>query len=50
MRSSVVNHFIYFPQSEVLRIIYQSGAVYDDGKVLAKIVEKFGMLSSKGRF
>jgi len=50
MPSSVVNHFIYFPETEILRIIYQSGAVYDYLKVPADIVEKFGKARSKGQF
>ncbi|WP_343686859.1 KTSC domain-containing protein [Chryseobacterium gleum] len=50
MPSSVVNHFIYFPETEILRIIYQSGAVYDYLKVSADIVEKFEKARSKGQF
>ncbi|MBL1219228.1 KTSC domain-containing protein [Chryseobacterium sp. L7] len=50
MPSSVVNSYIYFPETEVLRIIYQSGAVYDYLKVPLAISEKFMEARSKGRF
>lgn len=50
MPSSVVNHFIYFPETEILRIVYQSGAVYDYLKVPQEILEKFKTAQSKGRF
>ncbi|WP_426476224.1 KTSC domain-containing protein [Chryseobacterium sp. CBSDS_008] len=50
MPSSVVKHFIYFPDTEILRIIYQSGAVYDYFKVPATIIEQFGKVKSKGQF
>lgn len=50
MPSSVVNSYIYFPETEVLRIIYQSGAVYDYLKVPLAISEKFREARSKGRF
>ncbi|KYH04336.1 KTSC domain-containing protein [Chryseobacterium cucumeris] len=50
MPSSVVNHFIYFQETEILRIIYQSGAVYDYFKVPSTIIEKFAKAKSKGQF
>ncbi|WP_223606738.1 KTSC domain-containing protein [Chryseobacterium sp. OSA05B] len=50
MPSSVVNTYIYFPETEVLRIIYQSGTVYDYLKVPLSISEKFRQARSKGRF
>lgn len=50
MPSSVVKNFIYFPETEILRIIYQSGAVYDYFKVPSDIIEKFGKAKSKGQF
>ncbi|MCC3216604.1 MULTISPECIES: KTSC domain-containing protein [Chryseobacterium] len=50
MPSSVVNHFIYFPDTEILKIIYQSGAVYDYLKVPPDIVENFRKARSKGQF
>ncbi|MGG5210651.1 KTSC domain-containing protein [Chryseobacterium sp. MIQD13] len=50
MPSSVVNSYIYFPETEILRIIYQSGRIYDYLKVPATIAEKFREARSKGRF
>ena len=50
MPSSVVNTYRYFPETEILRIIYQSGAVYDYLKVPAEIFDKFKTAQSKGRF
>ena len=50
MPSSVVNSYIYTPETEILRIIYQSGSVYDYLKVPASIAEKFREARSKGRF
>ncbi|NML68455.1 KTSC domain-containing protein [Chryseobacterium sp. RP-3-3] len=50
MPSSVVNSYIYFPETEILRIIYQSGAVYDYLKVPLSISEKFREARSKGQF
>lgn len=50
MPSSVVDTYLYFPETEILRIIYQSGAVYDYLKVPAEIVERFKTTQSKGQF
>ncbi|WP_353149019.1 KTSC domain-containing protein [Chryseobacterium sp.] len=50
MPSSVVNRFIYFPDTEILRIIYQPGAAYDYLKVPQSIIEKFSAAKSKGQF
>lgn len=50
MPSSVVNTYIYFPETEILRIIYQSGAIYDYLKVSQEIFERFKSVQSKGRF
>jgi len=50
MPSSVVKHYLYFPETEILRIIYQSGAVYDYLKVPTDIVYQFKEAKSKGRF
>lgn len=50
MPSSVVNHYFYFPKTEILRIIYQSGAIYDYYTVPAEIFEKFKAAKSKGQF
>jgi hypothetical protein len=48
MPSSVVNHYFYFPDTEILRIIYQSGTVYDYLKVPADIVSQCKEARSKG--
>ncbi|MDQ0592591.1 hypothetical protein QFZ37_000960 [Chryseobacterium ginsenosidimutans] len=50
MPSSVINNYKYFPETEILRIIYQSGAVYDYLKVPPQIFDKFKAVQSKGRF
>ncbi|WP_292008508.1 KTSC domain-containing protein [Chryseobacterium sp.] len=50
MPSSVVNNYIYFPETEILRIIYQSGSIYDYFKVPADVVHKFKVARSKGKF
>ncbi|AZA56023.1 MULTISPECIES: KTSC domain-containing protein [Chryseobacterium] len=50
MPSSVINKYLYFPETEILRIIYQSGAVYDYLQVPAEIFERFKTVQSKGRF
>lgn len=50
MPSSVVNKYTYFPETEILRIIYQSGAVYDYLNVPFEISEKFREARSKGQF
>jgi hypothetical protein len=50
MPSSVINNYKYFPETEILRIIYQSGAVYDYLKVPQEIFERFKSVQSKGRF
>jgi hypothetical protein len=50
MPSSVVHHYIYFPETEILRIIYQSGAIYDYLNVPQHIAERFRTAQSKGRF
>ncbi|SDQ86192.1 KTSC domain-containing protein [Chryseobacterium soldanellicola] len=50
MPSSVVNNYIYFPETEILRIIYQSGAVYDYLKVPMEVFDRFKTVQSKGRF
>lgn len=48
MPSSVVHHYIYFPETEILRVIYQSGAIYDYLRVPMEITEKFREARSKG--
>jgi hypothetical protein len=50
MPSSVVNNYKYFPETEILRIIYQSGAVYDYLKVPQEVFDRFKTVQSKGRF
>ncbi|AZA48245.1 KTSC domain-containing protein [Chryseobacterium carnipullorum] len=49
MPSSVVNQYSYFPETEILRIAYQSGAVDDDLKVPLAFSERFRQARSKGR-
>ncbi|MDN5397588.1 MAG: KTSC domain-containing protein, partial [Chryseobacterium sp.] len=48
MPSSVVDRYIYFPETEILRIAYQSGAVDDDLKVPLAVSERFRKARSKG--
>jgi hypothetical protein len=50
MPSSVVYEYIYFPETEILRIVYQSGAIYDYLKVPEEIFNTFRMTRSKGWF
>ncbi|MDC8105632.1 KTSC domain-containing protein [Chryseobacterium sp. PTM-20240506] len=50
MPSSVVHSYEYFPETEILRIVYQSGAVYDYLKVPQIIVDQFKAFTSKGTF
>ncbi|RKT00818.1 KTSC domain-containing protein [Chryseobacterium defluvii] len=50
MPSSVIHHYLYFPETEILRIIYQSGAVYDYLNVPQKILDNFRAAQSKGKF
>jgi len=50
MPSSVVNNYIYFLETEILRVIYQSGAIYDYLNVPFDISEKFREARSKGQF
>jgi hypothetical protein len=50
MPSSVVNHYFYIPETEILRIIYQSGSIYDYLKVPQEIFDKFRAAKSKGQF
>ncbi|ASW75690.1 lysyl-tRNA synthetase [Chryseobacterium piperi] len=50
MPSSVVHSYEYFPKTEILRIVYQSGAIYDYLKVPQKIADQLKMVKSKGTF
>jgi hypothetical protein len=40
----------YISETEILRIIYQSGAVYDYFKVPVHIADNFGKASSRGKY
>ncbi len=50
MPSSVVKQYSYYPETEILRIIFQSGSVYDYVKVPQEIFDKFKEAKSKGQF
>ncbi|MDQ1160486.1 hypothetical protein QE422_000854 [Chryseobacterium sp. SORGH_AS 447] len=50
MPSSVIHTYVYFPQTEILRITYQSGAVYDYLELPEDVFERFRTVQSKGRF
>lgn len=50
MPSSVIHTYSYSPATEILRIIYQSGAVYDYLEVPQDIFDQFLRVQSKGRF
>ncbi|WP_374445818.1 KTSC domain-containing protein [Epilithonimonas sp.] len=48
MPSSVINSYAYLEDKKTLRIVYQSGAVYDYLNVSQKIFEEFRSAFSKG--
>jgi len=50
MPSSVINHYSYQEDKKILRIVYQSGAVYDYLNVSQKIFDEFKSAFSKGIF
>lgn len=50
MPSSVIHSYEYFPETEILRIVYQSGAIYDYLKVPQITVDQFKTFTSKGTF
>lgn len=50
MPSSVVHQYVYFPETEILRIIYQSGSVYHYFGVPPATYENFRQAKSKGQF
>ncbi|SHK10039.1 KTSC domain-containing protein [Epilithonimonas mollis] len=50
MPSSVVNSYMYLEDKKILRIVYQSGAVYDYLNVSQKIFDEFKSAFSKGIF
>jgi hypothetical protein len=50
MPSSVIHHFNYDPDTEVLRVTFLSGTVYEYKTVPKNIYEKMRGSFSKGRF
>ncbi|WP_027376402.1 KTSC domain-containing protein [Kaistella palustris] len=50
MPSTVIKKYSYEPEREILRIIYQSGAVYDYYNVPLEVFEAFRTAFSKGVF
>lgn len=48
MPSSVIRTFQYFPNQSVLRIVYNSGAVYDYLEVSSEVYAEFCSAFSKG--
>ncbi|UZT95995.1 KTSC domain-containing protein [Chryseobacterium fluminis] len=50
MPSSVIKYYNYFPDTEILRIIYQSEAVYEYFKVPEPVFTQFREARSKGQF
>ncbi|WP_159467773.1 KTSC domain-containing protein [Dyadobacter sp. 3J3] len=50
MPSSVVAKMIYVDETEILRVIYVSGMVYDYKKVLLEVYEAMKASDSKGTF
>jgi hypothetical protein len=50
MPSTVIDHFSYNPESDILRVTFVSGIVYIYTGVPAKIYEKMKVSSSKGKF
>lgn len=50
MPSNVVNQYSYFPETEILRIAYQSGAVDDDLKLPLAVSEDSGRQDQKEGF
>jgi len=50
MPSSVVSNYNYLEDKKILRIVYQSGAVYDYLNVSQKIFDEFKSAFSKGIF
>ncbi len=50
MPSSVINRFSYQEDKKILRIVYQSGAVYDYLNVSQNIFDEFKSAFSKGVF
>lgn len=50
MPSSVVRKMIYDDETQILRIVYVSGAVYDYKKVPLEVYEAMKASGSKGTF
>lgn len=50
MPSTVIKTYLYSPETEKLRIVYRSGAVYDYFKVSLELYEEFRTAFSKGVF
>jgi len=50
MPSTVINHYHYYPESEILRVIFVSGLVYEYKSVPKNIYEKMRSSLSKGKF
>jgi hypothetical protein len=50
MPSSVVSKMTYIPESEVLRITFVSGTIYDYKKVPVTVYEEMKAAFSKGTF
>jgi hypothetical protein len=50
MPSTVIAKMDYYPETETLRIIYQSGSIYDYLEVPAELFEEMKKAFSKGTF
>lgn len=48
MPSAVIKKFEYFPESETLRIVYQSGLIYDYLAVPQSVFDEFRGAFAKG--
>jgi len=49
MPSTVINHYHYYPESEILRVIFVSGLIYEYKSVPKNIYEKMRSSLSKGK-
>lgn len=50
MPSSVIRRFDYTPETQTLRVVFVSGAVYDYFEVPPQIADAFAAVRSKGEF
>ncbi|WP_379966511.1 KTSC domain-containing protein [Epilithonimonas sp. UC225_85] len=50
MPSSVIKKYYYFENEKILRIVYQSGSVYDYQDVSQSVFDEFRAAFSKGIF